>query len=438
MGVLAGGTAFAQALTVLVLPFLTRLYTPADFSVLAVYISMLGLVSVVACLRLEIAIPIPKQDEDAANVLAIALCTSATTAALLGMATWLYPQHLVELVDQPALAPYLWLLPLGVWLASSYSALQYWATRKKNFTAIAKTRLSQAVGGASTQIGMGWAGISPFGLLLGHMINSGAGVIGLGRCALTQDRLALKSISLSGMRRVFREYDQFPKYSTFDALANTAGTQLPIIIIAAMAIGSEAGFLILAMRVMQAPMSLIGRAVSQVYLSRAPQEYRAGNLAKLTAEVLGGLARTGVGPLLFVGLIAPPVFDVVFGDEWRRAGELVVWMTPWFVFQFLASPISAAMHVRNWQKAMLGLTISSFVLRLGAVGFAAHFDQQHLAEYYSLSSAIFYFACYWTFTYAGGLVPLAAMRIFRRAVQPLTIWVLLGLICRLLLEYLDS
>ena len=377
VGVLAGGTAFAQALTVLVLPILTRLYTPADFSVLAVYISILGLVSVVACLRLEIAIPMPQRDEDAANVLAITLCSSATTAALLGVTVWLYPQYLLNLVDQPALAPYLWLLPLGVWLASSYAALQYWATRQKKFTAIAKTRLTQAVGGAGTQISMGWAEIAPFGLLFGHMITSGAGVIGLGRSALKYDRLALKSIRLSRMRRVFREYDRFPKYSTFDALANTAGIQVPIIVVAATAIGSEAGFLILAMRAMQAPLSLIGGAVAQVYLSRAPQQHRDGQLANLTADVVGGLVKTGVGPLFFAGLVAPPVFAIVFGDEWRRAGELVVWMTPWFVFQFLSSPISMVMHVRSWQKAMLGLTISGLLLRLGAVGLALRFD--HLA-----------------------------------------------------------
>ena len=63
MGVLVGGTAFAQAIAVLALPLLTRLYTPDDFSVLAVYAALLGIISVVACLRLEIAIPMPNIPE---------------------------------------------------------------------------------------------------------------------------------------------------------------------------------------------------------------------------------------------------------------------------------------------------------------------------------------------------------------------------------------
>ncbi len=64
VGVLVGGTAAAQVLMVLVLPLLTRLYTPDDFSVLAVYASILGIVTIAACLRMEIAIPLPQHEED--------------------------------------------------------------------------------------------------------------------------------------------------------------------------------------------------------------------------------------------------------------------------------------------------------------------------------------------------------------------------------------
>lgn len=42
VAVLAGGTAVGQAIVVLASPILTRLYTPEDFGVLAVYTSFLG------------------------------------------------------------------------------------------------------------------------------------------------------------------------------------------------------------------------------------------------------------------------------------------------------------------------------------------------------------------------------------------------------------
>lgn len=390
VSVLVGGTVFAQALMLLVLPLLTRLYTPEDFSVLAVYASILGIISVAACLRLEIAIPLPQRDDDAANLLALALCCSAGVAGLSALIIAVFPTQIIDLVAQPKLEPYLFLLPLGVWLSSSYAALQFWSTRKKRFSIIAKTRMTQAIGGAGTQVGFGWMGIAPLGLVLGQMINSGAGIFGLVRDALKNDKPALQAITWTGMQRLFSEYDRFPKYSTFESLANSASIQLPIIIIAAIAAGPEAGFLMLASRVMFAPMALIGGAVSQVYISRAPDELRAGTLGIFTRKLLGGLVKTGVGPLIFVGILAPSFFPLIFGAKWQRSGEMIAWMTPWFVMQFLTSPVSMTLHITQNQHAALTLQIFGLVIRVGAVTAAAYWAQHRVVEFYAVSGFVFY------------------------------------------------
>ncbi len=391
VGVLVGGTAFSQAIVVAVLPLLTRLSTPEDFSILAVYVSLLGMFSIAACFRLDIAIPLPEHDNDAVNVMALALLGSALVAFIMALAVAYFPLEIIGLIKQPKLKPYLWLLPVGVLLASSYGALQYWATRKKDFSTVAKTRIAQAVAGAGTQLGLSLAGVLPFGLLLGHTITGGAGALGLAYKLVKNDRSALAAITWPTMRKVLRQYERFPKYSTLDALANSAGMQLPIILIAAWAVGPEAGFLMLAMRVMQAPMALIGGSVAQVYLSRAPDEQRAGTLTLFTLNILNGLIKTGVGPLIFAGMIAPYVFALIFGENWRRAGDLVTWMIPWFVLQYVSSPVSMALLVTNRQITMLLLTLTGLVLRVGAVSVAIIFLPTNVSEFYVVGSAVYYF-----------------------------------------------
>ena len=390
IGVLVGGTAFAQALTVLALPFVTRLYTPSDFSVLAVFASILSIISVAACLRLELAIPMPEYDNDAANLFAVALCASAVVALLSGLVVYFWPAQIIDLVGQPGLRPYLWLLPFGIWLTSSYSAMQFWTTRKKRFGLIAKTRMSQAVGGTGTQIGLGFGGFTPMGLLLGQVINSGAGFFGLGRNAMREDGAALKSINLQGMRQMFQRYDRFPKFSTFESFANTASSQLPVILIAALSVGPEAGYLILAMRAMAIPLGLIGGAVSQVYLSRAADEFREGRLTQFTLRVINGLFKSGVGPLLLIGAVSPIIFPLIFGEKWQRAGELVAWMTPWFLMQFLTSPISMAFHVTGHQRLVLLVQLVGLVLRVGIVCLSAWIAPSYIVESFALSGVVFY------------------------------------------------
>ncbi|MFS2162733.1 oligosaccharide flippase family protein [Variovorax sp. Root434] len=428
VGVLVGGTAFAQAFSILVLPLVTRLYTPADFSVLAVFASILSIVSVAACLRLEIAIPLPEDDEDAANLLAVALCTCTIVAVLAGVVIWCFPAQITALVGQPALRPYLWLLPIGIWLGSAYAAVQFWATRKKRFSGIAKTRMTQAIGGAGTQIGMGWAGLAPLGLLVGQVVNSGAGLLGLGRVALREDRTAFQRVNWSGMSRVFRKYDRFPKYSTFEAFANSASIQLPVLFIAGIAVGPEAGYLMLAMRAMAVPMGLIGAAVSQVYLSRAPEELRARRLSGFTLQIIGGLAKSGVGPLLFAGIVSPTFFPLIFGEKWLRAGELVAWMTPWFVMQFLASPISMTLHVTGNQRSALNLQLFGLLLRVGSVVLAGLWMQSRIVEVYAVSGFIFYSLYLYVVVRMAGVKMAELLNVLIAAFRSAFVWMVAGVI----------
>ncbi|KEO81011.1 oligosaccharide flippase family protein [Tumebacillus flagellatus] len=73
VGMLASGTVLSQGLLVLIAPLLTRLYTPEEFGLLAVYTSILSLVLVVASWLYELAIPLPDDEQDAADLLGLCL-----------------------------------------------------------------------------------------------------------------------------------------------------------------------------------------------------------------------------------------------------------------------------------------------------------------------------------------------------------------------------
>jgi O-antigen/teichoic acid export membrane protein len=284
------------------------------------------------------------------------------------------------------------LVPIATFLAGAYSTMQFWFVRNKQFSRLAQTRIAQAAGSATTQIGFGLVGIAPLGLLLGQAVNSGFGAIGLGARFIAQQRSAIAQVTASDALRVARHYRRFPQYSALEAICNSAAIYLPIILLSAWASGPEAGYLVLGMYAMQVPMSLIGNAVSQVYMSRGAEEERAGRLAPFTVDVLSGLVKTGVGPLICVSIAAPELFKLVFGPDWIRAGILVGWMCPWFIMQFLASPVSLALHIKHRLAEALGLQIFGLVLRTGAVLLAASLASQPLAEAYALSGFIFYLA----------------------------------------------
>lgn len=395
---LSVGTVGGRLIALAALPLVTRLYSPEDFALLAVYLALVSTLSVAACLRLEIAIPLVETEVEAAHLLALSMSVLALVTVLLLLPAILMPETVAVVLGAPALAPYLWLVPVGTAIAGSYSALQLWATRARRFGAIASTRVGQAAAGAAAVLAFGWAGIAPFGLLLGNMLNIGAGGIRLAASAWAYDGARLRNVRLRSLAPVFRRNYRYPLFSTPEALFHVAGVQVPVLIIAAFA-GAEAGFLFLAMQIMTAPVSLLGSSISQVYVSRAPTEYREGRLAPFTLAIMRRLALVGVGPLILAGALAPWGFPLLFGAGWARSGEIVAWMVPWMALQFIASPVSMVMFVVGRQRAMLGLTTLGLGLRVSCSTLAVTTELPPV-ELFAVVSAAFYLVCIIVFTSA--------------------------------------
>ena len=166
--VLVGGTAGAQLLTVLAAPLLTRLYSPEDFGMLAVYASLLALISIISSLRYELAIPLPEDDAEAANIAVLSLILVGLSTLLAGFMMLLASQPLANVLGLPGLARYLWLLPIGVLFGGTYTIFNYWSVRTKRFTTIASTKLRQAVAMIALQLTAFKLG--DIALLYGHVV----------------------------------------------------------------------------------------------------------------------------------------------------------------------------------------------------------------------------------------------------------------------------
>ena len=390
ISVLVGGTAAAQAVTALAMPVLSRLYGPAEFGGLAVFLGIVTTFGVAACLRFDVAVALPQSDDDGIALVALSLVAALCVGLLALLVVTFAFDKFHNWTSEPGLYQGRWLIPLGIFGAAAWSALQNWHIRKHNVGLMAQARLAQSTVVAGTQVGAALLGFGPFGLLVGPPL----AFIASGALFLKRSWRDFGSWShrcrVTDLRRVANDFRRFPIYSTWEALFNQAAIHLPIILIAAETTAVEAGYLMLAMHVLQAPMGLLGSAIGQAFLSKAPLVYRNGRLAVFTNEVLINLTKAGVGPILAVGILSPVFFPLVFGSPWGRAGWLVSWMTPWFIFQFLASPVSMVLHVVGAQRAAMHLQLFSLLARLGITWLAVQLLPERVAEAYALSGAVVY------------------------------------------------
>lgn len=363
VGILVGGTAGAQLLSMLAAPLLTRLYSPEDFGLLAVYVSLLVVISVISSLRYELAIALPDDDGEAANVAALSLLLVGVSTLLTGLLVLLLSQPIAKLFGVPSLSGYLWMLPLGVLLTGTYKVFNYWAVRTKHFSAIAGTGVRQALTTIAIQLGAFKLG--SIALLFGQMAGQSAGIVSLGRPALAS--AGFRQVSWKGIATAAERYRQFPIYSTWEGLLNTSSSQLPPVVLAAIFSPAAAGLYALAFRMLTLPSSVVGNAIGQVFFINAVEAYRAKQHGVLVANVQKNLINIGMPPVFLLVLMGPDLFSFIFGMEWRLAGVYAQWMAPWLFFAFVYSPLSTFFAVIERQKQVLVMQAILLIARVGAI-----------------------------------------------------------------------
>lgn len=353
--VVAGGTAFGQVLVIAVSPILTRLYAPNDFGVLSVYSAVLYVLVAVASLRYEMAIPLPEEDVEAANVLAVSILFVLLISFFLCIIVLIGGNWIAVASNNSALIPYLWLLPIGLVGAGFFQAFSYWAIRRKTFRDLAVTKVTQSIWLVIIQFVLGWLWSSPVGLLLGHIAGQAGGSTTLLFNTLKNDRELLREISWSSMWKAIQRYKRFPLLLSWSSLLNTLGLQLPSLFLATLYGLDVAGWFMLSERVARAPARLLGQAIGQVFMAEASQLKRTNpeSLKDLFTSVFWKLVLVGGIPLLILALISPWIFSILFGGEWGEAGKIYQAMSISVIAQFVVAPLSQTIVIIERQDLQM-------------------------------------------------------------------------------------
>jgi len=394
---LVGGTAGSQVITVASAPILTRLYGPESFGVLAAFTSILALLNVMSSLRYELAIAVPEDDEEAFALLWLCFLLVAISTALTTVGVALLGNRLVDWLQQPALRYLLWMLPVGVLLTGLYQPLSYWAIRQQQFSLLAQTKLSQSSFNLITNILA--APLGTIGLLMGQIVSQSVGVAAI----LRQSSRVLwrgPKDSRVVLWKLLRQYSHFGLYSSPAGLINTIGNQVPNLIFASAFGMAELGQLALAQRLLLLPASLIGSAVSQVFLSKASKFFRAGKLPALLKMSYKKLFVYGVLSCSCIFFVVTPLVPLMFGGEWAQLGWIIPSLLPLFLGQLVVSPVSMALIISQQNMidmlAQAGLVFIRVFPLIGALTFHVSFPSAVLS--YSLgcfAGYVFYGACVW-------------------------------------------
>lgn len=386
---LASGTAAGQIIVIAAIPLLTRLYTPEDFGLLATYAAILGIFSVIASLRYELAIPLPESNEEAVNILVLSILVVIVISSMSGAAVFFLASDIGALLSLPEISHYLWLIPIGVFLAGLYNISNYWAIRTKTFKAIAKTKFTQALVMTGVQLGAFKLGAPA--LLFGHIFGQSAGVSSLGLLAIKNHWPYIKKVTLNDIKKEAIKHYRFPLYSTGAGLLNSAGAQLPNILLATLFSPSAAGLFFLANRIMSVPMSLLGQAIGQTFFAEASEANRNNSLYFFARKTIRRLSLIIITPILIIIFFGESLVLSILGNDWRETGVIAQWLSLSIAVQFITSPIGQILAIK--EKQHIGLILQGLLmfLRISGIYIGYKYNNFMLAiSLYAIFGAIGY------------------------------------------------
>jgi len=362
------GNVIAQAIPFLIEPVIARIYSPEDFAVLSVYLSVANLFSIIATGRYELAVMLPKEDRKAVNVIGLSVAISLAVSMLSFLIVWLFNSQICNILENQDVSSYLYLVPLSVLSVGWYQTFNYWNSRKKRFKNVTYSKTTQSVVYSGSAVGLGTAGMIPSGLILSQIIGQFFGLFPLLFSFLKKDKNMLKEVSKEEMKAVATEYQDFPKINSLHAFCDVLRNSGAVFLLSHYYSQAQVGQHSRTIRLLFGPLSIIASAVGQVFYQRAADCHQnGGNLRQLVVKVVLALTGISVPMFLIVMFFGPDLFSWFLGENWRQAGEFGRLLAPWVFLNFITTPVSQIPIIVNRQKTAFLISVIGHTLFLAAI-----------------------------------------------------------------------
>lgn len=365
IGVLLSGTVLAQLIAIATQPLISRLYTDHELGLFSLWLAIPQTIVLVAALRYDMAVVLPSDENEARRLLRTSAVLIIVAATLTSLVCWVAAVPISEKMGHRELAP--WLAFTGVFVLGlgMVNLLNFWFTRIERFNVIATNRVQMfstisgakivaALAGKGGQIGL------VGGQLLGQ-ITAAATMVFKARSALFH-----KSGASTPVRVLLRRYRKMPLLNAPNALVD--GMRLNGIVLCLGLVYSSAtvGQFSQAWLLMQAPVTLIAGAVSQVFYQRFASARR-GDLTSVVLQSLKFSAISGALPFALLGVTAPWLIPWFLGSQWQLAGVVGQALVVWLYINVASSPISSVFVVTNRQELLLLFAITYMICPIALI-----------------------------------------------------------------------
>lgn len=360
------GTFLSQILPILFFPILSRLYTPADYGILGIFMSVSMLLTVVSNLQLNHAILIPKQDKDALSILFSGVNIIFYFSLLMCVPSLLFAKKVSSLLNAGDYPYWMYFLPLTILFSGINIQLSSWFIRTAKFKVITRSRVGAALASVIVSLGTVLIVKGPFGLVASYFSSAAMNTIIL-LCAFEhKDDFRLQHVQL--IRENIVRYQQFSIYTLPTEVLSNFTQQLPLFIFSIFSGVQSVGWFSRSRQILGIPITYFSSSIGEVYKQKASDVFRnnPADLRPLFIKTLLHLSLVAIVPFLGIVLFAPVVFAIAFGENWREAGVFTQALALMYFLKLIFSPLSYNFYL--FEKQRLDLVLHLLIVLVTSAG----------------------------------------------------------------------
>ena len=388
--VLTSGVGFSQLIPLLLLPVLTRFFSPTDFGVLAIFMAIIQLIAISTTLRLEMAIVLPKKDTDAALVCIVAFFFLATFCLLLfGIASllWLFVVNsndflIFEQYHDNLYLPFYYLIPMGAFLLGLYNILYHWNNRMELYANMSYSHITHSVFSTPLSILFYFSSLNNIGLILGQIIGRFLACFLLLKNLFQTIKLIPKDTIVINIFTLLKEYKKFIIFETPHSILNFISQKYIIGVFSAFFGVFTVGIFDLADKIIGKPLGIISNSFRTVFYKRLTTAKD-----KLTIFKKSIILMTFISFILTVPfyIIPESFFVLLLGDEWIDTGKYIQLLCPLLFSRFIFNVVTPTISYTMQNHYLLIWQIVYFICLV----FLFHSLKESVVEHVILIYAIF-------------------------------------------------
>lgn len=359
IAVLVSGVVIGYGISMLLLPVLSRVYTPEELGEYDLIISNGNIIASLVCLALLIAIMTPEKDEEAVKIckLVRALTNGLSLFVFIILVLISNKMKIFDVKMNYILSVFF--LSMYVILFNEQNVFYAYVNRKKKYKVLFWNPIISAVVNSGISILLGALNWGTTGYMTGTLISYMICIIHM--------RLSVNpyegKMNISELIETLKRYKVYPKVQLPANMVATVSAQFPIQFLGHVFGNAALGGYTMACKILSVPVTLLATPINRVYYREAAERYVKGEkIGQFCFDMIEKNIKIAIVPIGILIISGKQIVTFFLGEAWTVAGIYISTLGILYLLKYCSSCVSGTFVIIEKQPIALFCSIVSLVL----------------------------------------------------------------------------